>query len=297
MPHPLPPPRPIVAGVDGCRAGWLVVLHDPATNTHAARVVTAGFAALLTLPEAPAIIAVDIPIGLLDVAATGGRACEIAARERLPGRASSVFSSPTRPALAAQQRPGAGYRDVVAANRSGVDGAPGISQQAFAILPKIGEVDAALTPALQAVVREIHPELSFATAAGAPMAHAKKTRAGQAERIRVLEALGFREPAQLFGRGLPPGCQLDDLLDACIACWTARCIADGHATTLPAEPPTDARGLRMELWVPTVAPVEVAAAPVEDDALTAAALRLPEAERRVLAQRLLASLEEGVGGA
>jgi hypothetical protein len=182
------------------------------------------------------------------------------------------------------------------------DGAGGERRHQTPIATSYADVEArstvmSSTPALQAVVREIHPELCFATAAGAPMAHAKKTRAGQAKRIRVLEALGFREPATLFGRGLPPGCQLDDLLDACIACWTARCIADGHATTLPAEPPTDARGLRMELWVPTVAPVEVAAAPVEDDALTAAALRLPEEERRVLARRLLASLEEGVGGA
>ena len=45
--------------------------------------------------------------------------------------------------------------------RSGVDGAPGISQQAFAILPKIGEVDAALTPALQ-VARQFD-QLSDAT--------------------------------------------------------------------------------------------------------------------------------------
>lgn len=98
---------------------------------------------------------------------------------------------------------------------------------------------AALTPALQPVVREIHPELCFTTAVSAPMAHAKKAR----------------RPGRAHTRPRGPGVpraspavrpRLDDLLDACIACWTARCIADGHATTLPAEPPTDARGLRIE---------------------------------------------------
>lgn len=282
-----------VAGVDGCRAGWVVVLHDLDTQTYSARVVS-DFAAVLALPEAPAIIGVDIPIGLLDVATPGGRACEILARQRLTGRASSVFSSPTRAALEAQQRPGGSYRDAVAANKSGLDAAPGISQQAFAILPKIGEVDAALTPALQATVREIHPELCFAAATGGrPMTHGKKERAGESERARVLEALGFVRPLELLGPRLPRNCQRDDLLDACIACWTARCIADGRATTLPAEPSTDARGLRMELWLPTVegvarpTPVEGADRLAE---VTEAALELPEVARVVLVRRLLASL-------
>lgn len=38
--------------------------------------------------------------------------------------------------LRVAQRPGAGDRDVVAAN-SGLDGAPGVSQHAFAIVPEI----------------------------------------------------------------------------------------------------------------------------------------------------------------
>jgi predicted RNase H-like nuclease len=67
-----------VAGVDGCKAGWVVVLHDSARNTFAARIVP-DFAAVLALPEASSVIAVDVPIGLLATAPAGGRACEVLA--------------------------------------------------------------------------------------------------------------------------------------------------------------------------------------------------------------------------
>ncbi len=39
----------------------------------------------------------------------------------------------------------------------------------------------------------------------------------------------------------------DDLLDACAAAWTAGRVAKGAAERLPETPPTDARGLRMEI--------------------------------------------------
>ena len=69
-----------VVGVAGCNAGWVVVLRDLTHKRHVARVV-ANFAAVLALPEAPKVIGVDIPIGLLDVAVAGGRTCETDARQ------------------------------------------------------------------------------------------------------------------------------------------------------------------------------------------------------------------------
>ena len=126
-----------VAGVDGCRAGWVVVLRDRHVGTRLARVVS-DFRAVLALPEAPAVIAVDVPIGLLAVATAGGRTCEVLARQLLGKRASSVFSAPARPALAAF-RAGGAYQVVSSANRCGIASAPGISQQTFGILPKIAE--------------------------------------------------------------------------------------------------------------------------------------------------------------
>jgi predicted RNase H-like nuclease len=243
-----------VAGVDGCRAGWVVVLRDRRGQECLARVVP-DFRAVMALSEKPAVIAVDVPIGLLGVpigllgvAIAGGRACDGLARRLLLGRASSVFSPPTRPALDAF-RAGGSYREVSVANRGGLPGAPGLSKQTFNILPKIDEVDAALSPAAQRIVREAHPELAFVEAnGGRPLRHAKKTAAGQAERARLLRKLGFSAPLSLPGAPRPKGAATDDLLDACIACWTAERIAAGTALVVPDAPPKDARGLRMEIW-------------------------------------------------
>lgn len=236
-----------VAGVDGCSVGWVVVLYDLLQKRHFARVVP-NFAAVVSLPEAPSAIAIDIPIGLLDVAVAGGRACEVYARRLLAGRASSVFSAPARSAVKAFHARG-GYQTVSSANRGGDLNAPGLSQQAFAILPKIAEVDAGLSPSHQGVVREVHPELCFAEAnGGAPMVESKKRSAGRADRERLLIRLGIVAPLQLLGRRIPKGVKADDVLDACIACWTAERVAAGTAIVLPASPPVDTRGLRMELW-------------------------------------------------
>lgn len=91
-----------VAGVDGCRTGWLVasseVYPDGAIGRPELHVVTT-FDAVFDL--ALDRIAVDIPIGLLDVLAAGGREADRAARSysvrcaehpssrRLPGRSCS----------------------------------------------------------------------------------------------------------------------------------------------------------------------------------------------------------------
>lgn len=255
---------PWVAGVDGCRSGWVVALHNHQTGAHVGRVVS-DFREVLRLNEAPAVIAVDVPIGLLADAKSGGRDCEVEARQLLGRRRSSVFSAPTRSALDAF-RAGRSYKEVSAANRGGVAAAPGISRQTFCILPKIDEVDNALKPGMQGmvdevdnalqlhpgtqVVVEVHPELCFLQAnGGTPMRHAKRTSAGREERSALLKSLGFVLPLQLLGaRLLLKGVKPDDVLDACIACWTAGRKANSSAIPVPSVPSTDARGLPMELW-------------------------------------------------
>jgi len=227
-----PPSVRWVAGVDGCRSGWVVVLHDGHHGTQSARVVR-DFVSVLALRERPGLIAVDVPIGLLDAACRGGRACEVMARQILGARASSVFSAPTRKALLAF-RAGSDYQAVSLANRGGAANAPGISRQTFGILPKIDEVDVALTPPAQNVVHEVHPELCFAEAnAGKPLVHSKKTAAGRNERVAILTTLGFSSPLQLLGPKLPKGVKSDALLDASIACWTAGRLLAGRAVVTP----------------------------------------------------------------
>ena len=209
-------------GVDGCRGGWVVARWSD--GGFDARVVP-HFRDVLAFPAAT--IAVDMPIGLLDAPAPGGRACDRAARALLGPRARSVFSPPTRSDLAARA-----FSDM-----------RGISIQCYHILPKIREVDALLSPADQARVFEAHPELAFAQMHGAPLPHAKRTLEGARARRRELRAQGLALPER------PRGAQEHDLLDACALAWSARRIARGEALVLgDAEAGArDARGLRMEI--------------------------------------------------
>ena len=54
---------PWLAGVDGCRSGWVAAFVRPTGGDARVRVVP-RFADVLGAPEAPTIVAVDIPIGL-----------------------------------------------------------------------------------------------------------------------------------------------------------------------------------------------------------------------------------------
>ena len=212
--------------------------------------VAPAFDAVLALAEAPRVVGVDMPIGLLPVAAVGGRTCEVLARRLLGPRSSSLFSAPTRSSLEAF-RAGGGYRAVSLANR-GTSSGPGLSRQAFGLLSKISEVDRAL-PTARCRIVEVHPELSFREANGGRVVETRKrTPEGRRERLEVLARHGYTFPLALLarpGRGnLPAGAKPDDLLDACVACWTAERVARGTAVVLPGDRPLDARGLRMELW-------------------------------------------------
>jgi predicted RNase H-like nuclease len=89
-----------LAGVDGCPTGWVVAFARPQGDEVRVGVVP-RFADVLAAPEAPRIVAVDIPIGLPDNVGRGGRAAENAVRPLLGARQSSVFSVPSRAARAA----------------------------------------------------------------------------------------------------------------------------------------------------------------------------------------------------
>jgi len=171
-----------VGGLDGCRAGWVLATADvvdghPVRGTATATVVASFTEALgLVVDGTLEALGVDMPIGL---PASGARAADRAARQRLGPRRSSVFPTPVRPVLGA-----ADYPDALARSRA-VDGR-GLSKQAFNLLPRIAEVDAAMTPAGQDAVFECHPETAFARLAGGPLGTTKREAAGRAERLALL---------------------------------------------------------------------------------------------------------------
>jgi threonine dehydratase len=157
----------LVAGVDGCRGGWVAAFLE-ARRGRPARLewsVFPRFAELLEREPRPRLIAVDMPVGLPSEPRSGGRECDREARRLLGRRRASIFTPPPRPLLAA-----AAYDEVRGA---------GLSRQSFNIGTKIRELDALLTPRLQKRVRESHPELGFLALRGRPMAHPKRTAAAR----------------------------------------------------------------------------------------------------------------------
>lgn len=229
-------------GIDGCRAGWFCVVLDGR-----------GPGSCRVLPDARAVgelaanavcTLIDIPIGLPE--AGGGRLCDREARRLLgPGRSASVFSAPARCTLDA-----AAYAQALVLSRRATG--RGLSIQAWNIVPKIRAIDALLRerPALQAVLRECHPELCFrGLNGGLAMRHSKKQPQGREERLAVL-ARHFPRSRELFARaaGEFPRREvaLDDILDALACAVTAR-SGHGHYRTVPAQAPCDGQGLRMEI--------------------------------------------------
>lgn len=222
-------------GVDGCRGGWLAAWIE--RGRFVWRVFPSFAQVLAAFPGA--VTGVDMPVGLPD---SGSRAADTLARRLLGApRASSVFTPPLRPLLAARN-------DYGEANRlSRALAGRGVSRQAFHLYPKIVELDAVITPALQDRVREVHPELAFLAMSGSVNRLSKRTPDGYRERARKLRAAfpSVRVPAREEAR--TPGARPDDVLDALAVYWTARRVPGGSAVSLPPEPELDRRALRMEI--------------------------------------------------
>ncbi len=230
---------PNIAGVDGCPSGWIAVVEQTETHNITARVFLTFSDLTATLDAS--VIAIDIPIGLTD---HGPRQCDLDARRHLGHkRGSSVFPAPIRSALSASTYAEANAASIAAQNK-------GISQQAWAIYPKIREVDEALQAdaALRGRVFEVHPELTFSTWSGAPILPAKRTREGHAIRRNLIDnhfgPLAFESARNQVQ---PRHASNDDIADAFAALWTAQRIVTGSSQTLPLDPPLDSAGLPMRM--------------------------------------------------
>lgn len=241
-----------VAGVDGCRAGWLVAIvsvtrqssqrDTPCVFKFKSFFVAHIFKEVLSKTSDYELVCVDIPIGLSD--GDKPRECDLSARKLLCGpRASSVFPAPIRQCLWAKDYETASK---ICFEHSGKK----LNRQSFALLEKIRQVDDLMTPALQRRVREIHPEVSFwALNAKKPVQQNKKNVPGQVCRHKLLQEI-FTDMDSIPAQTPLHGYMMDDALDALVAAWTAGQTFIGKAGTLPQNPEFDSKGLRMEILCP-----------------------------------------------
>jgi len=224
-------------GVDGCRAGWLVV---------GARLSPSGAFEQLSWSLEPEVagfidadlVAIDMPMGL---ATDGPRPCDQQARALLGARRSSVFPAPVRAALGAGN-----YRE--ACDLSLAVSGRKLSKQAYNLLPKIRQLDQVLLadPKRSDRVHEVHPELAFSQwNGGEPMAQAKKTATGFAQRQALVESQ-FPGLALKIRTGVAKSKLADDdILDAIACLWSARRLLGQEALVLGGE--RDGCGLPMRI--------------------------------------------------
>ncbi len=225
-----------VAGVDGCRGGWVVVRALLESGSAAGADRAAGAAGRRFTAEHVedlravvdqvragelAAMAVDMPIGLFE---DRPRPCDIAARVVLGSRRSTVFPAPVRATL------GAG--DYVEACRlSRAASGKALSKQAYNLLNAIRHLDELLVPADAERIVEAHPECAFARLGDGPLTSKHKPE-GRARRLELLDqALGPEFVSLRTSSSLP----MTDLLDAAALTVTARHVVEGSDIRLGGE--------------------------------------------------------------
>jgi predicted RNase H-like nuclease len=167
-------PYEVIAGVKPCSGGWLVAsakLHGTTFAPEEFRVIE-SFIDVLDQRPTFAVIAIESPIGYLEVHATGGRKCDREARAILgPRRGAAVRSAPTR-------------QQVDSDSDYSMEGLDAVTRK---LIPRYRELALEMAPYRQRQVYEVNAELSFFQLnEDQPLKYPKRTQAGQQERLELL---------------------------------------------------------------------------------------------------------------
>lgn len=237
-------------GVEWAERGWLgVILHDDGWDAD----VFPSIMSLWKYHSDARRVLVDVPVGLPSVD-SGRRTCDVEAKAYLEDRHRSVFYAPVREAV---------YETNLADAKAATERAGyGIQPQAWRLVPRMREVDEFLDlyPGARGRVRETHPEVCFRSLTDGPLAHPRRSADGRDERRAILreqdavpddicEAVRSQFDSPSYA---PSVASVDDVLAAVVAAVTAQRSED-ELSTLPDRPPTDERGLPMEIVHPSPA--------------------------------------------
>ena len=228
-------PYKLLAGVEPCTGGWLVVTGR-LQGTNLAPQEPEVFPSLIDVLDykpAFAIIALHAPVGLPE--GSGGRAADRAARALLGARrGAAAVPAPARAALAATSF----------AEAKAID--PKLTTVMWRLAKRMAESAKELAPYWQRTVFEVNPELAFyGLNDNEPLRFPKRSQRGAKERRTLLED---RFPGiEVVLDTKVPGVREDRVIDAAADLWTARRIAARALTRLPEDPEWDEESLRMEI--------------------------------------------------
>ena len=231
-----------LAGVDGCKFGWVCITKDLENGTLNSMIFKSA-AELFAQTPTPAVFSIDIPIGLTD---SGPRQCDIQARRLLGARrGTSVFPAPIRPVMNVASR-----EEADKIHRS-IDGR-GVNVFSWNLYPRIRDVDTELqkNAHLRDKVYEVHPELSFtALNDGVPIIAAKRNPEGESIRRSLVENhFGGGAFDEIRKNHYLKDVANHDINDAFAVLWTAERIYRREAEVVPAGIESDSVGLRMGIW-------------------------------------------------
>ena len=202
----------VLAGVDGCKYGWVLVKFDGVKYSYGG--IYKEFQSLIDENPEISKILIDIPIGLSS--SNKLRTLDKALRNKISRRSSSVFNAPCRKALLANN-----YHEAKEINKT-IEG-KGLSKQTYFIQQKIHEVDCFLQANRNWLdyLLESHPEFCFFCLSGGKYLDKKSTAFGVEQRKRILQKHIIEMDDVLhdaLNNTLRKELKIDDVLDAMCLC-------------------------------------------------------------------------------
>lgn len=231
------------AGIDGCKAGWFVVVWNHSQPFF--YLVKTTWELVEIIQQCDRVL-IDIPIGISST--TASRECDRLLRKNMgTAYGSSVFNPPVRQALyVGSYKKACDINEQITGKR--------LSKQSWNISNKIREIDQMLfvERGIRSKIYESHPEWCFILLNdGKVLPHKKKTEEGKSLRLKVLEKVWknpdrfYEKVLNQFKRNELAG---DDILDAMVlSCFATNSLKNG-LYSFPEDPPKDKMGLKMGIF-------------------------------------------------
>lgn len=236
-------PSPALAGIDGCRGGWMLVKHSG--GKYFATFHT-SITSIFELNTDIALALIDIPIGLSS--AQNKRTLDSTFRRMLSANKSSVFNAPCREAVYAHSFEKAREANIEVEGKS-------LSVQSLNIMKKIREVDEYIIKNSNSSVElmESHPEFAFmCLSPSKKMLQTKKsTKEGIQERLQLLSQWE-KSFTNLYETALAATKRTqvkpDDILDAMCLCLCNVLAHSSHRLAIVQdEHKVDSKGIEMKV--------------------------------------------------